>query len=75
MACTATATSTVFKEVSKVLSLHRPVYIADNPDIQNIAYSICIKKDFETVAADISCKLSALRSVVEFPKTIVFCQR
>ena len=38
MACTATATATVFKEVSEVLSLHRPVVIADNPDRQNIVY-------------------------------------
>ena len=58
-----------------MLSLHEPVVIADNPDRRNIAYSICAKKEIETVAVDISHKLSALQSIMEFPKTIVFCQR
>ena len=65
----------VFKEVTKVLSLHEPVLIAENPDRPNIVYSICIRKDVETVASDISCKLLALKSLIDFPKTIVFCQR
>ena len=64
LACTATATHRILREVTKVLSLKHPAIIAEDPNRAYIMYSITEKKDVDEIAADIVNKFLC------FPKTI-----
>lgn len=75
LACTATATVTIYEEVSKVLTLENPHIVALTPDRVNITYSVVPKQDFDEIVAAICAKLSQLATPLQFPKTVVFCQR
>lgn len=65
MACTATATATVFQEVSKVLFLHKPVVVADKA-----------KYSLQHLCQEGSMLRLLLKTIhakcLQFPKIIVF---
>ena len=58
-----------------MLSLKHPAIIAEDPNSANKMYSITEKKEVNEIAADIANKFLCLNSPLDFPKTIVFCQK
>ena len=75
LACTATATVTIYEEVSKVLALETPHVVALTPDRANITYSVQPKQDFDEIVEAICIKMAKLVTPLQFPKTVIFCQR
>ena len=75
LACTATATVAIYEEVTKVLALENPHVVALTPDRANITYSVLPKQEFDRIVEAICTKLSKLVTPLQFPKTVIFCQR
>ena len=75
LACTATATVAIYEEVTKVLALENPHVVALTPDRANITYSVLPKQEFDGIVEAICTKLSKLVTPLQFPKTVIFCQR
>ena len=75
LALTATATQAIYQEISRVLSLDDPCIVALPPERSNIMYSVMPKKDLDDIARTISMKLELLNSPLQFPKTVIYCQR
>lgn len=75
LACTTTATVTIFKDVTKVLAMENPCVVALTPDRANITYSVKPKQDFDDIVEAICTKISKLSTPLQFLKTVIFCQR
>lgn len=72
MACTATATGSVHREVVMSLEMSNYVRVSHSPDRPNIYYQVKARTDLES---DFSDLLSTLREkVVETQRVIVYCR-
>ena len=72
MACTATVTRSVYKEVISALEMVNCVKVSTSPDRPNIYYEVKPRTD---VHADLSNLLSSLRAqLVRAPRVVVYCR-
>lgn len=72
MACTATATRDVYKEVILALEMRDSIKISVSPNRPNIFYQVKIRTEIES---DFSDMVSSLRAnLINTPRVIVYCQ-
>ena len=74
MACTATATGSIYQEVVSSLEMINCMKIIRSPDRPNIFYEVKVRTD---INSDFSILLSTLRekhNVIETPRVIVYCR-
>lgn len=72
LACTATITSAMRKEVMESLEMAECEMLSVSPDRPNIYYEVCARTDVETDMNDIVMSLKQLKNMA--PRVIVYCR-
>ena len=72
MACTATATRNVRREIIESLEMQGCVNISVSPDRPNIFYEAKLRTDFDTDSHDLLVSLH--ENLIHTPRVIVYCQ-
>ena len=73
LALTATATTAVREDVSKILGMRNPLIVAVSPCKPNIIYYVRKSDSIEEAFFTMADKLRRLRC--RFPRTIIYCQK
>ena len=73
MALTATATTSLTKDVIKILGMKDPVVVSLSPSRPNIKYKVETHESLDEALQPVLQRLRQLRT--DFPKTIVYCRR